>query len=88
MGLLTGRQSFFVDKFSQPIIRESSNLEETSSDNELSDWQRDDMDNVGRMTRSSDKVDKRLVEIYRIRKAQELGLHMGFKNPAGKKNYS
>ena len=63
-------------------------MEETSSDNELSDWQRDDMDNVGRMTRSSDKVDKRLVEIYRIRKAQELGLHMGFKNPAGKKNYS
>ena len=88
MGLLTGRQSFFVDKLSQPIIRESSNLDDTSSDNELSDWERDNMDYVGKMTKSSDKVDKRLVDLYRMRKAQELGLHMGFANPAAKKSYS
>ena len=38
LGLLNGRQSFFVDKMSQLVIRESSNLDETSSDSELSDW--------------------------------------------------
>ena len=38
MGLLSGSQSFFVDKMSQLVIRESSNLEETSQDSELSDW--------------------------------------------------
>ena len=38
LGLLSGRQSFFVDKMSQMIIRESSNFEDTSSDQDLSDW--------------------------------------------------
>ena len=38
LGLLNGRQSFFVDKMSQMVIRESSNLDETSTDGELSDW--------------------------------------------------
>ena len=37
LGLLSGSQSRFVDKMSQLVIRESSNLEETSSDAELSD---------------------------------------------------
>lgn len=49
LGLLSGRQSLFVDKMSQMVIRESDNLDETSSDNELSDWQRDDMVYVKRM---------------------------------------
>ena len=38
LGLLDGRQSLFVDKMSQLVIRDSSNLDETSSDEELSDW--------------------------------------------------
>ena len=50
LGLLSGGQSFFVDKMSQLVIRESSNLEETSSDSELSDWQRDNMDYAKNMT--------------------------------------
>ena len=36
MGLLTGRQKGFVDKMSKMLIRESSNWENTSLDDELS----------------------------------------------------
>ena len=44
LGLLSGRQSYFVDKMSQMIIREDESLSEgTSEDNELSDWQKDNM---------------------------------------------
>ena len=38
LGLLKGRQNAFVDKFSQLLIRESSDMGQTSSDAELSDW--------------------------------------------------
>lgn len=69
LGLCSGRQSFFIDKLAQLVIRESSNMEETSSDAELSDWQRDSMDYVKLMTQSTNKVDSRLIELYRIRKA-------------------
>lgn len=54
---------------SQMIIRESSNLDDTSSDSELSDWQRDNMEYAKNMTMSTDKVDERLINVYRIRKA-------------------
>ena len=81
IGLLTGRQNFFVDKLSQLIIRESSNLEETSSDQELSDWQRDNMTYAERMTKSDNKVDNRLINLYRIRKAHQTGIRLGFNNP-------
>ena len=57
LGLLSGRQSFFVDKLSQLVIRESSNLDETSSDEELSDWQRDNMDYASVMIEGQNKVD-------------------------------
>jgi hypothetical protein len=63
---------------SQMVIRESSNLDETSSDSELSDWQRDNMDYAKNMTMSVDKVDERLINIYRIRKAHQMGIHLGF----------
>ena len=46
-----------VDKLSQLLIRESSNLEETSSNEELSDWQRDNMEYAKNMIESSNKVD-------------------------------
>ena len=52
LGLLNGRQSLYVDKMSQMVIRESDNFDYTSSDNELSDWQRDDMVYVKRMIQS------------------------------------
>ena len=41
-----------MDKMSQLVIRESSNLDETSEDSELSDWQRDNMDYAKAMTES------------------------------------
>ena len=37
MGTLTADQSVFVDKLSRVIVRESSDFENTSSDNELSE---------------------------------------------------
>jgi hypothetical protein len=52
---------------SQLVIRESDNFDETSSDDELSDWQRDDMIYVKRMMQSSNKVDARLLNLYKVR---------------------
>lgn len=62
------------------MIRESSNFEETSCDSELSDWQRDNMSHVTRMARSEKKVDKRLINLYMLRKAHQLGHVFGFDN--------
>lgn len=81
LGLLSGRQSFFVDRMSQLVIRESSNLEETSQDSELSDWQVDNMDYAKRMVQSSNKVDERLINLYRLKIANHLGIHIGLRNP-------
>ena len=36
LSLFSGRQKVLIDKMSQMLIRESSNFEETSSDDELS----------------------------------------------------
>ena len=77
LGLLSGRQSYLVDKMSQLIIRESSNFEETSCDSELSDWQRDNMQYARSMTHSTDKVDKRLISLYMMSKAHEQGHTFG-----------
>ena len=82
LGLLSGRQSFFVDRMSQMVIRESSNLDETSTDDELSDWQNDNMDYAKRMVQSSSKVDNRLINLYRLRIAKHLGIHVGLKAPS------
>ena len=69
LGLLSGRQSFFVDKMSQMIIRESSNCEETSHDEELSDWEREDMRHMQDMFTSTNKVDQRFIDLYKVREA-------------------
>ena len=53
---------------SHMVIRESDNFtQETSSDNELSDWQRDDMIYVKRMITSTSETDKRLLDLYTVR---------------------
>ena len=78
LGLLSGRQSYFVDKMSQLIIRESSNLEETSEDAELSDYKREDMKYMQRMVASKNEVDQRFIDIYKVRKASQLGVQIGF----------
>ena len=60
-------------------------MEETSSDDDLSDWQRDKMDFAEIMVESENRVDQRLIDIYRIRKAHQIGINFGFNNPgAGK----
>ena len=60
-----------MDKMSQMVIRESSNFEETSSDDELSDWGGDNMMYAYSMLMSRNKVDNRLIDLYRIRKASQ-----------------
>ena len=61
------------------VIRESSNLDETSTDRELSDWQNDNMDYANRMVMSSNRVDQRLINLFRLREAQHLGIDVGLK---------
>ena len=77
MGLLAGRQRVFADKLSQLVIRESSNMDETSNDEELSDVERIQEHFFERMAKSQDKVDKRFVNVYRVRTAHEHGKMIG-----------
>ena len=65
---------------SQLNIRESSNFEDTSSDSELSDWQKDNMAYAEKMTASKEEVDKRLINLYMIMKADQMGHFFGFNN--------
>ena len=65
------------------VVRESSNFEDTSDDEELSDnLQRAEMVNqvTKQITKSSDLVDKRLVNLFIYSKANREGLKFGFKN--------
>ena len=62
------------------MIWESSNLEETSQDEELSDWQRDNMAYAKQMASSIDKVDERFINLYRIKRAHQMGLNIGLKD--------
>ena len=64
------------------MIRESSNLDETSSDRDLSDWQRDDLIYAGRMLKSSSKVDARFLKLYKVKRAHEQNIHIGFEDKA------
>ena len=45
LGLLSGPQSFLIDKVSHMVIRESSNFEETSSDEEMSEIDKETLGN-------------------------------------------
>ena len=62
------------------MIRDSSNLDETSSDEELSDWQLDDMTYVQRMMDSKNPSDQRLLKLYQVKQANHEGIDIGFKN--------
>ena len=74
MALLSGQQMHFVDKMSNVFIRESSDVENTSTDNELAVMNNNglNMRLAKRMIKSKDKVDNRLVDIMRLRKADQL----------------
>ena len=65
---------------SQLVVRESSNFEWTSSDAELSDVNRDTKinDHAVKMTKSTDSVDKRLLNIFLMKQAHQEGLKFGF----------
>ena len=70
IGLLNRRQTIFVDKFSQLILRDSSEMDQTtSSDNELSDHRREDMKFARRMMLSKDPNDKRFLSLYKLKKS-------------------
>mmetsp|Transcript_10913 Transcript_10913/g.14719 ORF Transcript_10913/g.14719 Transcript_10913/m.14719 type:complete len:113 (+) Transcript_10913:1421-1759(+) len=67
LGLLKGNQSAFVDKFSQLVIRESSEHAGTSDDDELSDWADRPLDFIKRMQRSKNHIDRRFLDIFKLR---------------------
>ena len=57
LGLLKGRQSSFVDYYSQLIIRESDDMEETSGDDAIVDLGKKNMNFVDKMQASGNEVD-------------------------------
>ena len=66
---------------SQMIVRgDDSQPDFTSSDNELSDWQRDNMNYAEKMARSKNRVDKRFINLYIYRKANQNKIHFGLNN--------
>ena len=58
MALLTGKQSFFIDKMSQMLIRESSESEETShAEDEHYEWGQEDARYAEKLAKSKERVD-------------------------------
>ena len=72
IGLLTGSQSMFVNKMAQLVVRESSDSN-TSADDELDDMQKTDTLYVKKMMLSKGEVDNRLINLYKLRKADKTG---------------
>ena len=74
VALLSSTQKTFADKFSQLVIRESSDLDNTSMDDELS--ANGELDQVvraiGPIIHSVNKVDQSLIDVYKLRKGREL----------------
>ena len=71
IGLLNRRQAIFVDKFSQLVLRESSDAGRTSSDDELEGHRNEDIQFARRMQMSRDRGDKRLLKLYKLSKATQ-----------------
>ena len=57
LSLLKGYQSTFVDKFSQLLIRESSDMRQTSSDAELSDWGNQQTEILSKISAGKNRTD-------------------------------
>ena len=89
MGLLTTQQSLFVNKMSQLFVSRSSNSDSSkfSDDSTTPLAVRDqELDRAAkRMFRSKDVIDKRLIKLYKVRKARQNGLEIGL-NGIGKIN--
>ena len=60
------------------VIRESEDMEDMSVDEELSDWQDDNMIYVKRIIHSSNEVDARLLKLYKVCQADNSHIHLGF----------
>ena len=72
---MSSRQKSFVDKFSQLVIRESSDFGgATSSDAELSDWGKEEMQFAAQMTSSKLRDDSRFINLYKLREAEHQNL--------------
>lgn len=66
LGLLTGHQLSFVDKFSQLVVKISDNSE-TSADDELSDWGGRPLDFVNKMIQGDGATNARLLDVFRLK---------------------
>ena len=70
LALLTGPQTFLIDRMSRMVVRESSNSEETSDYEALDDVQRDQLGHrIEQMAKSNKIVDKRLMDLYIVNHA-------------------
>ena len=69
LALLSGKQTYLIGKMSQMIIRESSDFSNTSLDDEIDYWERENKNYYREVAASTDKVDKRIVDLYLLRKA-------------------
>ena len=56
-----------MDKYSQQIVRESTEMSETSEDAELDEVGCDSLKFVGTMVHSGNAVDKRLITLFKLR---------------------
>ena len=60
---------------SQLVIKDTS---EASSDTDHSDCKKDDMRSIIRMLKSSNLVDKRFINLYKVRKNQQQGVKIDY----------
>ena len=67
LSLMTGRQTFVVDKISNMLIRESSDLDSdtTSDEEQYNQYLHDTQQYARTIFSSNDQIDKRLIEYYR-----------------------
>lgn len=74
LATLTADQSVFADRMSQVVVRESSDLDGTSSDDELQNDQTIEKANfllsAARMLKSSKKNDRRFVNLFKVTKTR------------------
>ena len=77
IGLMTGQQMSFADKYSQlaVAIRESSEMDSTSEDDELDYQGKEAMNFIGSMIYSNQVVDKRLIELFKLRQKDHVTTH-------------
>ena len=64
---------------SELVLRESSNLDDSSSDDELNLIKKEASNyNFKKMIKSEDKADKRLLDQYLIKQAHRIGVPLNF----------